>query len=111
MNGHLAVLQWLRDPARVGGPCPWGVRTCHWAALRGHYNLLHWAHFVAVPPCPWDFVSAAYYYGLRNEPSGNWTGAGGPDGRGGDGGGDSDYDDGDDVYNMDTGASYAHRRW
>jgi hypothetical protein len=50
-HGQLAVLRWLRDPARA---CPWDKWTCTWAAEGGHLALLQWARLEANPPCPWD---------------------------------------------------------
>ena len=45
-RGKLASLTCLR-----ANECPWGERTCMWAAGGGHLEVLQWAHEKG---CPWD---------------------------------------------------------
>jgi len=41
------VLKWLHSTG-----CPWGVRTCSYAAAGGHLEMLKWLHRTG---CPWDY--------------------------------------------------------
>ena len=39
-EGQLQVLQWMRDPVRVGGACPVDKYVCDYAAAAGHLDCL-----------------------------------------------------------------------
>jgi hypothetical protein len=50
MNGHLHVLQWIRDQKP---PCPWDRNACSAAAKNGHLDVIKWLRSQD-PPCPWN---------------------------------------------------------
>ena len=55
-NGHLDVLQWLREQG-----CDWNEGTCGGAAAGGHLDVLRWAVENGAPWVPGNCRVAAYH--------------------------------------------------